>query len=144
VARPVRSFIRQSLTDLQTEQFDSAQPMAKALGYSVYEPTWWPDDIGVVTYRIDELVEGPRYKIGSVRQGGVPICVFGGSKFREARLPPEHWHAVPELQSWSGLVNQTDSDCRAVLRVDEQTIHLIGFSNLDELVRAVNSLRPVW
>lgn len=135
--------VRQSVIKVPSEQFKSAQAVAKSLRLTVYEPTWWPEDVGTLTYQIQEFTSGSYYRIGSVRSDGTPISVLGGRRSDQARLPPEHWYALPELQSWSGLVSETETHCRAVLQKDEQTIQLIGFESVGEIVRAADSLRRV-
>jgi hypothetical protein len=129
----VRS-VRQS-----SKRFKSALALAECFGAAVFEPGWWPEDTGHVSFRLD----GATYWIGSTRPGGTPIGVVGKAERPEPRLPVGNWSATPELAAMRGLVSTSDDRVRAVVHQEQQMIHLIGYASESELVGAAQSLQRV-
>jgi hypothetical protein len=121
------------------KRFRSALALAESFGAPVFEPSWWPEDAGKVSYRLD----GASYWIGSTRRGGTPIGVVGRAEKPELRLPRGNWSAIPELEAMRGLVSTSDDHVRAVVHQEQQTIHVIGYASQAELVRAVKSFQRV-
>lgn len=124
---------------LRSKRFGLALALAESFGTAVFEPTWWPEDTGKVSYRLD----GATYWIGSTRRGGTPIGVIGKAEKPELRLPDGNWSAMPELEAMRGLVSTSDDHVRAVVQQEQQTIHLIGYASEAELVQAVMSFEQV-
>jgi hypothetical protein len=124
---------------VRSKRFRSALGLAESFGAPVFEPSWWPEDTGKVSYRLD----GATYWIGSTRRGGTPIGVIGKAEKPELRLPVGNWSAIPELAAMRGVVSASDDHVRAVVHQEQQTIHLIGYASEGELVQAVQSLRRV-
>ncbi len=124
---------------LRSTRFRSALALAESFGTAVFEPTWWPEDTGKVSYRLDAAT----YWIGSTRREGTPIGVIGKAEKPELRLPVGNWSPIPELEAMRGLVSTSDDHVRAVVHQEQQTIHLIGYPSEAELVQAVQSFRRV-
>ena len=124
---------------LRSKRFRSALALAESVGAPVFEPSWWPEDTGKVSYRLD----GAAYWIGSTRRGGTPIGVVGKAEKPELRLPVGNWSPLPDLEAMRGLVSTSDDHVRAVVQQEQQTIHLIGYASEAELVQAVKSFRRV-
>jgi hypothetical protein len=130
-----------------TRGFESAAALAEAFGPAILESTWWPADIGGLTYNLDIRPQSrTMYRIGSLRQDGRPICVIGrlelaGDPMRG--LPPANWHPITELASCSGVVSNERDAVRAVVMRDGQTVQLIGYMTEAEIVQAVTSLQLV-
>jgi hypothetical protein len=124
---------------LRSRRFRSALALAESFGAPVFEPTWWPEDTRKVSYRLD----GAMYWIGSTRRDGTPICVIGKAEKPELRLPGGNWSPIPELEAMRGLVSTSDDHVRAVVQQEQQTIHLIGYASVAELVQAVKSFQRV-
>jgi hypothetical protein len=124
---------------LRSKRFRSALALAESFEAPVFEPSWWPEDTGKVSYRLD----GARYWIGSTRRGGTPIGVTGKAEKPELRLPRGNWSPMPELEAMRGLVSTSDDHIRAVVNQEQQTIHLIGYASEAELVHAVKSFQRV-
>jgi hypothetical protein len=124
---------------LRSKCFRSALALAESFGAAVFEPAWWPEDTGKVSYRLD----GATYWIGSTRRAGTPIGVIGKAENPELRLPVGNWSAIAELEAMRGLVSTSDDHVRAVVHQEQQTIHLIGYASEGELVHAVQSFRRV-
>jgi hypothetical protein len=124
---------------VRSKRFRSALALAESFGAPVFEPSWWPEDTGKVSYRLD----GAAYWIGSTRRGGTPIGVTGKAEKPELRLPNGNWSPIPELETMRGLVSTSDDHVRAVVNRVQQTIHLVGYASEGELVQAVQSFRRV-
>jgi hypothetical protein len=122
---------------LRTKHSGSALALAKSFGAPVFEPTWWPEDTGEVSYRLD----GFMYWIGSTRRGGIPIGVVGMAENPERQLPVGNWSPIPELETMRGVISRSDDQFRAVVHLEQQTIHLIGYASEAELVQAVMSFQ---
>jgi hypothetical protein len=131
--------IRVSVVEIDSTECGSAHALAQSFGRPVFEPAWWPEDTGTVSYRRD----GATYWIGSTRREGTPIGVIGKAEKPELRLPGGNWSPIPELEAMRGLVSTSDDHVRAVVHQEQQTIHLIGYASEAELVRAVQSFRRV-
>jgi hypothetical protein len=128
------------VVEIVSTDYASAPALAEGFGGQIYEPAWWPDDAGDVTYVLDES----SYRIGSTRRGGRPICVIGRpGEQPERTLARGNWSRPPELKAWRGLVSTNDAHIHAVLYDDQQTIHMIGYASLEEVVQAVKSFRRV-
>ena len=87
---------------LRSTRFRSALALAESFGTAVFEPTWWPEDTGKVSYRLD----GATYWIGSTRREGTPIGVIGKAEKPELHLPGGNWSPIPELEAMRGLANR--------------------------------------
>jgi hypothetical protein len=130
-----------------SEPFGSAAALAGALGSAILEPAWWPEDIGQLTYHVDNHPKiAPSYRIGSLRRDGRLIVVIGrpqrdGDPMRG--LPSANWHPIAELASCSGAVSDERDAVRAVIMRDGQTVQLIGYMSEAEIVQAIESLRLV-
>jgi len=124
---------------LRSKRFRSALALAESFGTAVFEPTWWPEDTGRVSYRLD----GATYWIGSTRREGTPIGVIGKAEKPELRLPVGNWSPLPELEAMRGLVSTSDDHVRAVVHQERQMIHLLGYESEAEVVQAVKSFQRV-
>lgn len=131
-----------SAVEIESKDCGAAPALAVGFGGSIFEPTWWPDDAGAVTYVLDESPSRVRYRVGSTRRDGTPICVIG-TAVQEGGLPVGPWSRPPELEPWRGLIRNTGDHVHAVVQAEQQTIHLIGYASLDEVVHAVKSFRRV-
>jgi len=130
--------------EIDSKDYASARGLAGGFGGPIFEPIWWPDDTEAVTYALDESPSRLSYRIGSTRRDGTPICVIGRpGEQPERTLPPGNWSRPPELEEWRGLVRTNGDHTHAVLFRELQTIHLIGYASLDEVVDAVKSFRRV-
>lgn len=136
--------MRASAVEIDSNDCGAAPALAEGFGGPIFVPTWWPDDAEAVTYVLDESPSRVRYRIGSIRRDGTPICVIGrAGEQPERTLPPGNWSRPPELKAWRGLVRRSDHHIHAVLYHEQQTIHLIGYASESEVVRAAGSLRRV-
>ena len=124
---------------VRSKRFRSVLALAESFGTAVFEPTWWPEDTGKVSYRLD----GTTYWIGSTRREGTPIGVVGKAEKPELRLPGGNWSPLPELEAMRGLVSTSDDHVRAVVHLEQQTIHLLGYESEAEVVQAVESFQRV-
>src|SRR5579862_1311608 len=124
---------------LRSKRCRSALALAESFGAAVCEPTWWPKDTGIVSYRLD----GATYWIGSTRREGTPIGLVGKAEKPELRLPPGNWSPLPELEAMRGLVSTSDDHVRAVVHQEQQTIHLLGYESEAEVVQAVKGFQRV-
>ena len=124
---------------VRSKSYRAALALAESFGAPVFEPTWWPEDTGKVSYRLD----GAMYWIGATRRGGTPIGVIGKAEKPELHLPVGNWSPIPELEAMRGLVSTSDDHVRAVVHQEQQTIHLIGYASEAELVQAVKSFQRV-
>ena len=97
-----------------------------------------------MTYHLDKSPSGDKYRIGSTRGDGIPICVIGrAGEQPERTLPLGDWSRPPALKAWRGRIRTNDAHIHAVLYREQQTIHLIGYSSESEAVCAARSLRRV-
>ena len=136
--------LRVSVIEIDSKDCGAAPALAEGFGGPIFEPAWWPDDADAVTYVLHESPSSVSYRIGSIRSGGTPICVIGrAGEQPERTLPRGNWSRPPELKVWRGLVSTNDAHIHAVLYAEEQTIHLIGYASVDEVVHAVASFRRV-
>lgn len=137
--------IHVSAVEVDSKECEAAPVLAERFGAPIFEPTWWPADIEAVTYVLDVLPSRVRYRIGSIRRGGRPICVIGTAG--QEGHPGGHWSRPPELEPWRGLSRNNGDHVHSVVRAEQQTIHLIGYASLDEVVHAVKSFHrvfPLW
>jgi hypothetical protein len=134
---------RVSLVEVPSERHLTAESLAKGFGATIFEPEWWPHDVGPVGYFLDRHEHGLSYRIGSTRRGGAPIACIGGSENPKARLAAANWRELPEFGAWRAVVSAGDTGTRAVLHRDEQTLHLIGYASEAGIVAAIRSLRAV-
>lgn len=132
-----------SVTRAAAKRYGSARALAETFGSPIFEPTWWPEDIGAVTYCLDRWPSSVVYRIGSTRHDGAPICVIGGPENQTGQLAKGNWYTPPELEGWRGLVSTSGAHVHAVVHDEQQIIHLIGYTSEAEVVRAVKSLRRV-
>ena len=130
-----------SIAEVKSEVYDSAQELADALGFEVFEPSWWPEDVGRLNYRVEHWLSGPSYSIGSVRGDSRPVLVLGGLLTNRGSPPSDGWRDLPELPSWSGQVRDEDFQTRGLLHSDTQRVQVIGLDSAEQLVRVVNSFR---
>jgi hypothetical protein len=136
--------LRASAVEIDSKDCGAALALAKGLDGPVFEPTWWPDDAEAMEYVLDESASYRSYRIVSTRRDGTPICVIGRpGEQPEQTLPPGNWSRPPELEPWRGLIRNNGDHVHAVLQAEQQTIHLIGYASLDEVVHAVQSFRRV-
>lgn len=131
-----------SAVEIDSKDCGAAPALAEGFGGPIFEPTWWPDDTEAVTYVLDESPSRVRYRIGSTRRDGTPICVMGTAE-QEGGLPDGPWSRPPELEPWRGLIRSNGDHVHAFVQAEQQTIHLIGYASLDEVVHAVESFRRV-
>ena len=134
-----RPRITVKIVRVRSKRFRAALALAESFGAPVFEPSWWPEDAGKVSYRLD----GATYWIGSTRRWGTPVGVIGKAEKAELRLPNGNWSPIPELETMRGLVSTSDDHVRAVVNQEQQMIHLIGYASESELVQAVQSFRRV-
>ena len=136
--------IRVSAVEIDSKDCGAAPALAEGFGGPIFEPTWWPDDTEVVTYVLDESPSRVSYRVGSTRRDGTPICVIGrAGEQRERTLPPGNWSRPSELEAWRGLIRNNGDHVHSVVQAEQQTIHLIGYASLDEVVHTVKSFRRV-
>lgn len=131
-----------SEVEIDSKDCGAVPALAEGFGGPIFEPMWWPDETGAVTYFLDESPSRVRYRIGSTRRDGTPIVVIGTAEL-EGGLPDGPWSRPPELKAWHGLVRTDGVHVHAVVNHEQQTIHLIGYASEAEVVRAVRSLRRV-
>lgn len=131
-----------SAVEIDSKDCGAAPALAEGFGGPIFEPIWWPDDTEAVTYVLDESPSRVRYRVGSTRRGGTPICVIGTAE-QEEGLPDGPWSRPPELEPWRGLIRNNGDHVHSVVQAEQQTIHLIGYASLDEVVHAVKSFRRV-
>ena len=130
--------------EIDSKDCGSAPALAEGFTGPIFEPDWWPDDTGAVTYLLDQSPSRVGYRIGSTRCDGTPIVVIGrAGEQPERTLPRGNWSRPQELEAWRGLVRTNDAHIHAVLYHEQQTIHLIGYASEAEVVRAARSLRRV-
>jgi hypothetical protein len=68
---------------LRSKRFRSALALAESFGAPVFEPSWWPEDTGKVSNRLD----GAMYWIGSIRYASEAELVQAVKSFQ--RVPAE-------------------------------------------------------
>jgi hypothetical protein len=134
-----------SMVEARSESYPNAKSLARRVAFPVFEPTWWPDDVAPIEYSLDRFPDTSRYRIGSVRPGGVPILCVGGPANPAARLPQQdlEWREISQLTDWRGLITPSNTGFRAVLETDEHRLQLIGYVSEPELTTAIRSLRRV-
>ena len=110
-------------------------------------PAWWPDDIGVLDYRLDNASsEVVTYQVSSTRHDGTPVVVVGrvGSWQRVPQRIDGEWRELGGLNDpWRGKSCSADCLARAVVEGHELGIQLIGYESVADIIKAVNSLRCV-
>jgi hypothetical protein len=129
-------------------QYPSARALAVAFGGAVFEPGWWPDDMGevhyeIVHYEIDPFPSELQYHIVSIRNDGTPISAIGYDENPRSHLPQEDWYEPAALKALGGIVAGTPSGFRSALNRDGQTFQLLGYRTEADVVRAVLSLNRV-
>lgn len=127
---------------VRSKRYESARALAESFGCPIFEPTWWPEDVRSVSYRLERSRSGVVYRIGSTRSDGTPICVIGSSD-HYGNLPKGNWSQPPELEAMQGLVRTNGNWVHGVVHARQQTIHLVGYVSEAELVRAVRSFHRV-
>jgi hypothetical protein len=128
---------------MASKHYGSARALAENFGSSIFEPTWWPEDTRPVTYVLDQSPSGDKYRIGSTRHDGTPICLIGSAENRSGQVPRGNWSRPPELEALRGLVRTNGAHVHAVVHEEQQIIHLIGYTSEAEVVHAIRSLRRV-
>ncbi len=133
-----------------SETYASAREIARAFGSTVLEPSWWPTDVGEISYSIDRGPGPAHYRVCSTRRDRGPICVIGRVEDSEARRSPRNWlpgewHEPVELARVQGLIGSVGIPPRLQAFVyDEQLrIVLIGYDTEDEIISVAKSLRRV-
>jgi len=130
------------IREVASTRFASVSELAAAFGADVFEPEWWPEDIGELAYELVSSGAGPSYHIGSVRADGRPIVVIGQHENPRSHLPPEDWCQPVELEALGATVAATGAGYRAVVHRERQRVQLIGYLSEAEVIRAVLSLKP--
>jgi len=139
---------RASMVEAVSETYNSALALVHAFGSPVVVPSWWPADIGEISYSVDRFPGRASYRVGSTRRDGVPLFVIGRVEASEARRSPRdwlpgEWHEPVELARMEGLIGRVGIPPRlqAFVYDGELTISLIGYDTEDEIIRAVNNFR---
>lgn len=139
---------RVTISEADMETFNSARALAEAFGAPILEPTWWPADTEEISYRLVRSPGSVHYQIGSIRSGGVPICVIGHFEAALAGRSPRdwlhgEWSEPAELAHVRGLIGRVGIPRRlqAVIYDQGLQIQLIGYDSEDEIMATVNSLR---
>jgi hypothetical protein len=128
--------------EIDSKDCGSAPGLAVGFGGPIFEPTWWPDDAGAVTYVLDQSSSRVRYRIGSTRRDGTPIVIIGGAE-QIGGLPDGNWSQPPELEAFHALVRTVGAHVHAVVNREQQTLHLIGYASEAEVACALGSVRRV-
>ncbi len=123
--------------------YPTVEALAQNFDLPVFEPAWWPTDIGELTYEIKALAPGLAYYIGSVRNDGAPIVVLGQAENPRALLPADNWQPAPELAEPGGLIGGDDGRRRVVLSLEKQRVQMIGYRTRADVIRAAQSLRRI-
>ncbi len=123
--------------------YPTVEALAQNFDLPVFEPAWWPADIGELRFEVQALGSGLAYFIGSVRDDGAPIVVLGQAENPRSRLPSDNWQPAPELADVGGLIGGEDGRRRVVLSLEQQRVHLIGYRTETDAIRAAQSLRRV-
>jgi hypothetical protein len=142
---------RVTMTEIEPEMFDTAPELAQAFGLPVIEPTWWPADTGEISHRLFRSPSGGvHYQVGSTRDNGAPICVVGHPETALAGRTPRdwltgEWSEPPELAHLRGLIGKVGIPRRLQAAIYDQGVQLqlIGYETEEEIMRTVDSLRPV-
>jgi hypothetical protein len=137
------SALRITMRETSSTVYPTAEALAQNFDLPVFEPAWWPTDIGELTYEIKALGSGLAYYIGSVRDDGAPIVVLGQAANPRARLPPDNWRPALALSDVDGLIGGEDGRRRVVLSLEQQRVQLIGYRTEAGAIRAAQSLRRV-
>lgn len=130
------------------EPQDDASQLAQAFGSTVVEPAWWPDDTGEISYTLDRFPNHASYRVGGIRNNGVPIAVIGlRERPGDDRSPRDwligEWDEPSELAHLHGVVGRVGSPVhlQAFLKDCETTIVMIGFETEREIFQSVSSFR---
>jgi hypothetical protein len=134
---------RITMREASSTVYPTVEALAQNFDWPVFEPAWWPTDIGELTYEVKVLGSGLAYYIGSVRDDGAPIVVLGQAANPRARLPPDSWRPARELADVGGLIGGEDGRRRVVLSLEQERVQLIGYRTEADAVRAAQSLRRV-
>jgi hypothetical protein len=137
---------RVEIAEAVYETHGSAAALAKAFGSSVFEPLWWPNDAGEISYTLDRFPSHANYRIGSIRAGGVPIAVIGFIELESSARSPRdwmagEWHEPSELSHVNGLIGRVGIPRRlqAFVWDGDTRVTLIGFDSEADIIRAVRS-----
>lgn len=84
--------VQVTIAEAATEAYNSARALAVAFGSVLLAPTWWPDGVEEINYRLDPFPHRSYYRIGSIRHDGVPICVIGSFEVPGAGRATGEWH----------------------------------------------------
>jgi hypothetical protein len=140
--------LRHEITEAVCEPHACAAALAQAFGSSVLEPLWWPKATGEISYTLDRFPHRTNYRIGSVREEGVPIAVIGlvepeGSKRSPRDWLAAEWHEPSELSHLRGLIGRVGiaPHLQAFVWDGDTRVTLIGFASEAEIIQAVNSFR---
>lgn len=69
---------RVTFEEAASESYPSALALARAVGSTLLEPSWWPADAEEISYCVARFSSGhAHYKIGSIRRDGVPVGAIG-------------------------------------------------------------------
>lgn len=128
--------------EVDSKDCGSAPGLAGGFGGPIFEPTWWPDDTGAVSYLLDQSPSRVRYRIGSTRGDGTPVVIIGGAE-QKGGLPAGDWSRPPELEAFHALMRTVDAHVHAVVDREQQTLHLIGYASVAEVARTLGSLQRV-
>jgi hypothetical protein len=144
------SEISVEIVEAVSETFESASELARAFAAPVCEPTWWPTDVGKISYVVDRFPGADRagrdqYRIGSMRHDGVPIFVIGHREVPGAGRADGEWYAPRELATVRGLIGRVGIPRRlqAVVHQEGLAVHLVGYGTEAEILSAARSLRHI-
>jgi hypothetical protein len=141
---------RVTIKQVASETYHSGSALARAFGGPILEPTWWPPDTEEISYSLAGEPDHAHYDVGSVRAGGVPICVIGfWESAWNGRSPRDwldgEWSEPSELAHLRGLIGKVGvpPSLQVVLYDQQLAIQLIGYGTEAEIMSAVMSLRTV-
>src|SRR5579875_2381564 len=116
-----------------SETYSSGPALARAFGGPIIEPAWWPPDTEEISYSLAGAADHAHYDIGSIRAGGVPICVIGfWESAWKGRSPRDwldgEWSEPSELAHLRGLVGKVGAppSLQVVLYDHDLAIQLVG------------------
>jgi hypothetical protein len=111
----------------------------------LFTPAWWPEDAQEFEYRVDRFPRRTHYWVGSIRDEGAAVGVFGSVEMPGARRATGEWWEPTELEHVRGLIGRCGVPPRlqAVVHEEELAIHLIGYETEEEIVKAVNSFQRI-
>jgi hypothetical protein len=129
---------------VHTQSYRSAVALATACEYPVFEPTWFPEDADAPTFQRLWSRSGTKaYFIRASRPLGRPVGLYGHPEAPANLFSMDDWHELPEIDSWSGKTHEANGRAQAIVRRDQWTVRLTGYTSEAEVIRAVESLRLV-